>query len=131
MTLSAFAALRPAMENPKVIAAAVDHQTNELRISVPIRAQGKGAVTAYREQSRSAKPIYPVFSSFACLGSLRGSRTRSLLATNRRNRLGFPFGRAARGGAQILFWPRRDLLKLTRCVHWPIGIAQHLACEHD
>jgi len=52
------------MENPKMIAAAVNHETNELRISVPIRAQGKGAVTAYCEQSRAAKPIYPVFSSF-------------------------------------------------------------------
>jgi hypothetical protein len=73
MTLSAFAVLRPAMDNPKAIAAAVNHETNELRISVPIRAQGKGPVTAYREQSRSAKPIYPVFSSFVCLGSLQGS----------------------------------------------------------
>ena len=52
------------MENPKTIAAAVNHETNELRISVPIGAPGKGAVSAYREQDRSAKPIYPVLSSF-------------------------------------------------------------------
>jgi hypothetical protein len=64
MTLSAFAVFRPAMENPKTIAAAVIHETNELRISVPIRAQGKGAVSAYREECRFAKSIYPAFLSF-------------------------------------------------------------------
>jgi hypothetical protein len=134
MTLSAFAVLRPATENPKAITTAVTHETNELRISVPIRAQGKGAVTAYCEQSRSAKPIYPVFSSFLSrqpAGIIHRSRSRagSLLATNMRNRVGFPFGRAAWRGAQILFWPRRDLLKLSRRVHRPVGIAQHLARE--
>jgi hypothetical protein len=40
MTLCAFAAFTPAMENPKTIAAAVNHETNELRISVPIGAPG-------------------------------------------------------------------------------------------
>lgn len=104
MTLSAFAVFRPAMENPQTITAAVNRETNELRISVPIRAQGKGAMTAYREQSRSAKPIYPVFSSFLCLGSLRGLfasvdhalatcllRTRG---TDSASRLGVPRGAA-------------------------------------
>jgi hypothetical protein len=39
MTLCAFAASIPTMENPEAIAAAVNHETNELRISVPIGAQ--------------------------------------------------------------------------------------------
>jgi hypothetical protein len=64
MTLCAFAAVTPAMENPKTIAATINHETNESRISVPIRAPGKGAVSAYREQNRFAKPMYPVISSF-------------------------------------------------------------------
>jgi hypothetical protein len=64
MTLCAFAAFTSAMENPKMIAAAVNHETNELRISVPIGAPGKGAVSAYREHDRSAKRIYPAFASF-------------------------------------------------------------------
>ena len=72
MTLCAFAAFTPAMENPKTIVAAVNHETNELRISVPIGAPGKGAVSAYRERDRSAKPIYPVFSSFLCLPAASG-----------------------------------------------------------
>jgi hypothetical protein len=72
MTLSAFAVLRPAMENPKTIADAVNHETNELRISVPIGAPGKGAVSAYRERDRSAKPICPVLSSFLCLPAASG-----------------------------------------------------------
>ena len=38
MTLCAFAAFAPAMENPKTIAAAVNHETNELRISLPDRS---------------------------------------------------------------------------------------------
>jgi hypothetical protein len=60
------------MENPKTIAAAANHETNELRISVPIGAPGKGAVSAYRERDRSAKPIYPVLSSFLCLPAASG-----------------------------------------------------------
>jgi hypothetical protein len=72
MTLCAFAAFTPAMENPKTIPAAVIHETNELRISVPIGAPGKGAVSAYRERDRSAKPFYPVFSSFLCLLAVSG-----------------------------------------------------------
>ena len=72
MTLSAFAVLRPAMENPKAIAAAVNHETNELRISVPIGVPGKGAVSTYRERDRFAKPIYLVFSSFLCLLAVSG-----------------------------------------------------------
>jgi hypothetical protein len=73
MTLCAFAAFTPAMENPKTIADAVNHETNELRISVPIGAPGEGAVSAYRERDRSAKPIYPAFSSFLLPGgSQRG-----------------------------------------------------------
>lgn len=72
MTLCAFAAFTPAMENPKTIADAVNHETNELRISVPIGAPGKGAVSAYREWDRSAKPIYPVLSSFLCLPTASG-----------------------------------------------------------
>jgi hypothetical protein len=60
------------MENPKAIVAAVNHETNELRISVPIGAPGKGAVSAYRERDRFAKPIYPVFSSFLCRLAARG-----------------------------------------------------------
>lgn len=74
MTLSAFAAFTPAMENPKTIVDAVNHETNELRISVPIGAPGKGAVSAYRERDRSAKPIYAVLSSLPLSScSLQGS----------------------------------------------------------
>jgi hypothetical protein len=131
MTLCAFAAFTPAMENPKTIADAVNHETNELRISVPIGAPAKGAVSAYRERDRSAKPIYPVFSSFLCLqpGTIRlcRSRTGSLLDAITGNGRRFTFGCAARRGAQILRWPRRDLLKLLRRVHRPVWIAQHLA----
>jgi hypothetical protein len=72
MTLCAFAAFTPPMENPKTIADAVNHETNELRISVPIGAPDKGTVSAYREQNRFAKPIYPVFSSFLCLPAASG-----------------------------------------------------------
>jgi len=43
-----------------------------LRISVPIGAPDKGTVSAYREQNRFAKPIYPVFSSFLCLPAASG-----------------------------------------------------------
>jgi hypothetical protein len=131
MTLCAFAAFTPAMENPKTIADAVNHETNELRISVPIGAPAKGAVSAYRERDCSAKPIYPVFSSFLCLqpGTIRlcRSRTGSLLDAITGNGRRFTFGCAARRGAQILRWPRRDLLKLLRRVHRPVWIAQHLA----
>ena len=63
------------MENPKTIADAVNHETNELRISVPIGAPAKGAVSAYRERDRSAKPIYPVFSSFLCLEAAYGDHS--------------------------------------------------------
>ena len=63
------------MENPKTIAAAVNHETNELRISVPIGAPGKGVMSAYRERNRSAKPIYPVFSSFLCLAAACGNHS--------------------------------------------------------
>jgi hypothetical protein len=51
------------------------------------------------------------------------SRTRGLLDTSTRNSLGFTFGCAAWSGAQILFWPCRDLFKVLRRVHWPVGIA--------
>ena len=63
------------MENPKTIADAVNHETNELRISVPIGAPDKGTVSAYREQNRFAKPIYPVFSSFLCLAAACGDHS--------------------------------------------------------
>jgi hypothetical protein len=133
MTLCAFAAFTAAMENPKMIAAVVNHETKELRISVPIGVPGKGAVSAYREGARSAKPIYPVFRpSFACrqpAGTIRLCRSRAggLLDAITRNWRRFTFGCAAWRGAQILHWPRRDLLKLLRRVHRPVGIAQHLA----
>jgi hypothetical protein len=75
MTLWAFAVSRPAIQNPKAITAAVSHEKNELRISVPIGAPGKGAMSAYRERDRSAKPIYPVFSSFLCLAAACGDHS--------------------------------------------------------
>jgi hypothetical protein len=39
MTLWAFAAFTPATENPKAIAAAASHETNELRMSLPVRTR--------------------------------------------------------------------------------------------
>jgi hypothetical protein len=56
------------MENPKTIAAAVIHETNELRISVPIRAQGKGAVSLSR--GVPLRQVYlPCLLVFLCLAA--------------------------------------------------------------
>jgi hypothetical protein len=56
MTLWALAAVGPAIESPKAIAAAVSQETNELRMSFPIRTLERARASAYREEDRSAKP---------------------------------------------------------------------------
>jgi hypothetical protein len=125
------------MENPKTIVAADNHETNELRISVPIGPQVRARCQLIA--SGTAPPSLSTLSfrpSFACrqpAGTIRlcRSRTGSLLEAITGNGRRFTFGCAARRGAQILHWPRRDLLKFLRGVQRPIGVAQHLAGEHQ
>ena len=56
MTLSAFAAVGPAIASPKANVAAVAKETNETRMVFPQFTPWNGRASTYREQTGFAKP---------------------------------------------------------------------------
>src|ERR1700722_8017780 len=122
MTLWAFAAVGPATWSPKAIVAAVSHETNKLRMSLPNSAPWTG-----RDVSLSrAGPLRQATFERRSLGSY------GLFDAVAGGHGGRAFGCIARRRAQILRWPGRKLPEFLRSTQRPIGVAQHFAGkQHD
>src|SRR3984957_130874 len=122
MTLWAFAAVGPATSSPKAIVAAVSHETDELRMSLPNTAPstGRGASLPRAGSLRQAAFESRRLGSEGLLDAVAGGRR------------GRTLGRIARRSTQILRWPRGNLPEFLRGMQRPIGVAQHFAGEqHD